>query len=154
VRLEYSTLRLSPLLLPAFSALAGVLLASLPAAASLDRIPNLDVEKSCRAAQDYGTTDPKETFRNCMLDEKEARQQLSQKWSKFKAKSRRSCIPSHPIPSYVEMLTCLEMDQDSLLPYQGGGAAPSGSLPSGYVHDSAQPRPVLSPGPRPAGSFR
>lgn len=149
-------MRLFALLLPAFSLLAGAVLVSAPAAASLDRVPVLDVEKSCRAAQNYGTTDPKETFRNCMLDEKEARQQLSQKWSKFKASSRRSCVPPHPIPSYVEMLTCLEMDQDSLLPYQGGGggAAPAGSLPSGYMHDSAPPRPALSPGPRPAGSFR
>ena len=139
--------------LPAFLPLAGLLLAAFPAAASLNQVPVLDVEKSCRAAQDYGTTDPKETFRNCMLDEKEARQQLNQKWSKFKLSSRRGCIPPHPIPSYVEMLTCLEMDQDSLLPYQGGAAVPGGGGATSYTHDSAPPRPALSPGPRPAGSF-
>ncbi len=131
----------------------GLVFASHPATATVNRVPVLNVEKSCRAAQDYGTTDPKETFRNCMLDEKEARAQLSQKWAKFKPSSRRACVPPNPIPSYVEMLTCLEMDQDALLPYQGaGGAAPSGG-PGGFVHDSAPPRPEMSPGPRPAGSF-
>ena len=148
---EYPALRFPGFLLPAVLLFGGTLV-SLPAAASLDRIPVLDVEKTCRAAQDYGTTDPKETFRNCMLDEKEARQQLTQKWSKFKLSSRRGCIPPHPIPSYVEMLTCLEMDQDSLLPYQGG-AVPTGAAPSSYMHDSPSPRPAPSLGPRPAGSF-
>ena len=96
--------------------------------------------------------DPKETYRNCMLDEKEARTQLGQKWSKFKATSRRGCIPPHPIPSYVEMLTCLEMDQNTLAPYQGGGAA-IGATSSYYSTIRPRARPELSPGPRPAGSF-
>ncbi|MDR3408040.1 MAG: hypothetical protein P4L68_06040 [Methylovirgula sp.] len=119
--------------------------------ASLNQVPVLDIERTCRAAQDYGMNDPKETFRNCMLDETEARTQLGQKWSKFKAESRRGCIPPHPIPSYVEMLTCLEMDQNTLVPYQGGGAAIG--APSSYSHDSAPARPAPSIGPRPAGSF-
>ncbi len=121
------------------------------AAYAVNQVPVLDIERTCRAAQDYGMNDPKETYRNCMLDEKEARTQLGQKWSKFKATSRRGCVPPHPIPSYVEMLTCLEMDQNTLVPYQGGGGAVG--APSSYTHDSAQPRPAMSPGPRPAGSF-
>jgi hypothetical protein len=143
-------LRFRILLLPTFLLSAGAGLTSYPASASLDRIPALDMDRTCRAAQNYGTTDPKETYRNCILDEKEARTQLGQKWSKFKASSRRSCIPPHPIPSYVEMLTCLEMYQDTLAPYQGGTAA---GATTGYTHDSPSPRPELSPGPRPAGSF-
>jgi hypothetical protein len=128
-------------------------LASAPVSAALDHVPVLDVQKSCRAAQSYGLADSKATFHSCMLDEQEARTQLGQKWSKFKHSSRRACVPSHPIPSYVEMLTCLEMYQDALLPYQGGGAASAGGAPGGYVHDSPSPRPAMSPGPRPAGSF-
>ncbi len=143
-------MRFRILLLPAFLLSASAGLISHPASASLDRVPVLNTERTCRAAQDYGTTDPKETYRNCMLDEKEARTQLNQKWSKFKAASRQSCIPPRPIPSYVEMLTCLEMNQDSLVPYKGGAAAGGAS---GYTHDSPSPRPALSPGPRPAGSF-
>jgi hypothetical protein len=119
--------------------------------ASLAQVPVLDIEATCRAAKNYGMNDPKETYRNCLLDEKEARTQLGQKWSKFKLASRAGCIPPHPIQSYVEMLTCLEMDQNTLVPYQGGGAAVG--APSSYSHDSAQPRPAPSAGPRPASSF-
>ncbi len=114
--------------------------------AQADQVPVLDVQKSCRQAQDYGVSDAQRTFRNCMLDEKEAKQQLVQKWSQFKLSDRRSCIPDAPAPSYVEMLTCLEMNQKTLLPYSEGGAAP---LPYGTVpHDSPLARPPLSPGPR------
>jgi hypothetical protein len=125
----------------------------LPVSAALDHVPVLDVAKSCHAAEDYGLNDSKDTYRNCMLDENEARTQLGQKWSKFKLSSRRACVAVHPIPSYVEMLTCLEMYQDALLPDRGAGAAATGSGTSSYTHDSAPPRPPMSPGPRPAGSF-
>jgi hypothetical protein len=109
-------------------------------------VPSLDVARSCRDAQDFGMSDAKQTFQNCMLDEREAKQQLQQKWSQFKPAARRSCIPDTPSPSYVEMLACLEMDQQTLMPYsQGGGeAAPA----YGYPHDSPSPRPAPSPGPR------
>jgi hypothetical protein len=112
-----------------------------------DQVPNLDVEKSCHEAQDYGMSDAQQTFKNCMLDEKEAKDQLVQKWSHFKPADRRSCIPDAPARSYVEMLTCLEMNEETLMPYSaggGGGAPPSYAIP----HDSPLPRPPLSPGPR------
>jgi len=132
-------------------ALQPLLLVSLlafVAAARADQVPNLDVEKSCREAKDFGaTTDPQQTYKNCMLDEKEAKDQLVQKWSQFKPADRRSCGPAAPSPSYVEMLTCLEMNQESLIPYSegGGAAAPAYGRPHG---GSPSPRPPLSPGPR------
>jgi hypothetical protein len=114
--------------------------------ACADHVPNLNVANSCRDARDFGVSDAQQTFKNCMLDEQEAKQQLEQKWSQFKPASRRSCIPDAPSPSYVEMLTCLEMNQQTLMPYsEGGAAAPSyGAFP----HDSPSPRPAPSPGPR------
>ncbi len=116
-----------------------------PAAqASADRVPDVNVEKSCRDAQNFGTTDPQQTYKSCMLDENEAKSQLSKKWSEFKEANRRSCVPVAPSPSYVEMLTCLEMNQESLLPYTEGGGAASPTIP----HDSPLPRPAPSPGPR------
>ncbi len=122
------------------------LLAPAPVARA-DHVPNLDVEKSCRDARDFGVSDAQQTFKNCMLDEKEAKDQLIQKWSQFKPADRRSCIPDAPAPSYVEMLTCLEMNQETLMPYsEGGGASPP---PYGTVpHDSPLARPPASPGPR------
>jgi hypothetical protein len=121
------------------------LLAPAPLARA-DQVPHLDVEKSCREAQDYGVSDAQQTFRNCMLDEKEAKDQLVQKWSQFKPVDRRSCIPDAPARSYVEMLTCLEMNEETLMPYSEGGGA---SAPAyGIPHDSPLPRPPASPGPR------
>lgn len=119
---------------------------ALAAAAQAEPVPNLDVERSCRAAQDYGATgDREQTFKSCMLDEKEAKDQLTKKWSQFKAADRRACAPARPSPSYVEMLTCLEMNQESLIPYsEGAGAA----APASGAHDSPSPRPAMSPGPR------
>ncbi|HLH12509.1 MAG TPA: hypothetical protein VKV77_11615 [Methylovirgula sp.] len=118
------------------------------APAHADQVPDLDVAKSCRQAQNYGATDdPQQTFKNCMLDEKEAKDQLVKKWSGFKASDRRSCAPQLPSQSYVEMLTCLEMYQQNLMPYS---AAPGGAAPPSYnvPHGSPPPRPAPSAGPR------
>ncbi len=115
--------------------------------AKADPVPKLDVAKSCRDARDFGMSDAQQTFKNCMLDEQEAKGQLVQKWSQFKAAARRSCVPDAPAPSYVEMLTCLEMNQQTLMPYSGGGG-PGAPAPGTYRHDSPSPRPALSPGPR------
>ena len=114
--------------------------------ARADQVPNLNVEKSCREAKDFGVSDAQQTFKNCMLDEKEAKDQLVQKWPDFKPAYRRSCTPDAPSPSYVEMLTCLEMNQQTLMPYSEGGgtAAPAYGVP----HDSPIARPAPSPGPR------
>lgn len=125
------------------------ILVALLAPAGLARanpVPNLDVAKSCQDARDFGMNDARETFKNCMLDEQEAKQQLVQKWSQFKAAARRSCVPDAPSPSYVEMLTCLEMNQQTLMPYsETGGAPPAyGAAP----HDSPLPRPAPSSEPR------
>ncbi len=109
-------------------------------------VPNLDVAKSCRDARDFGMNDAQQTFKNCMLDEQEAKQQLVQKWSQFKPSARRSCIPDAPAPSYVEMLTCLEMNQQTLMPYSEGGGGPPAS--GAFPHDSPSPRPAPSPEPR------
>jgi hypothetical protein len=118
-----------------------------PAAlAEANPVPDLDVAKSCREARDFGMNDTRQTFKSCMLDEQEAKQQLVQKWSQFKPAARRSCVPDAPAPSYVEMLTCLEMNQQTLMPYsEGGGGPPAyGAAP----HDSPSPRPAPSPEPR------
>jgi hypothetical protein len=83
-----------------------------------DQMPNLNVERSCKEAQDSTGTDPGQTFKNCLADERDARKTLSQKWSSFKPQTRRNCIEAGavPNPSYVELLTCLEMFNQALMP--------------------------------------
>jgi hypothetical protein len=46
-------------------------------------------------------------------DENKARKQLASRWSKFSASSKAQCIPQESIggtPSYVSLLSCLQMD--------------------------------------------
>jgi len=81
-------------------------------------MPNLNVEKSCMEARDSTGADPDQTYKNCLADEIDARKTLAQKWSSFKPGTRRSCVEAGatPNPSYVELLTCLEMFNGTLMP--------------------------------------
>ena len=83
-----------------------------------DQMPKLSVERSCREAQDSTGADPGQTYKNCLADENDARKALEQKWSTFKPATRRSCVEAgaNPNPSYVELLTCLEMFNGKLMP--------------------------------------
>ena len=54
-----------------------------------------------------------QSLKNCVNDENRARQQLVSQWSKFSASSRSQCLPLESIggtPSYVSLLTCLQMN--------------------------------------------
>jgi hypothetical protein len=83
-----------------------------------DRVPNLNVDRSCRDAQDSTGSDPGQTYKNCLADENDARKALVQKWTTFKPATRRNCVEAGaaPNPSYVELLTCLEMFNQKLMP--------------------------------------
>jgi hypothetical protein len=72
-----------------------------------DRVPQLNVRPSCRAA---GLADSSED--SCLRDEKQARTKLEPDGSGFAASERERCTTlSHRggSPSYVELLTCLEV---------------------------------------------
>jgi hypothetical protein len=80
-----------------------------------DRIPTFDISRSCRldlAATAGLTVD--QTSKTCIGDETRARQRLARHWSKYSASSKAQCIPQESIggtPSYVSLMTCLEMGQ-------------------------------------------
>ncbi len=121
-----------------------------PAHARAEKVPKLDVESSCRDAKIFGTTDPEQNYKNCMLDETQAKQQLEKHWSHYKPATKRDCreAGAHPSPSYVELLTCIEMTEQASAPPSGGsGGAGVGPVPGG-AYGSPSPRPSLSPGPR------
>jgi hypothetical protein len=130
------------------AALMSLLLLPVPSLASTERVPKLDVEGSCRDAKAYGLTDPEQTYKSCMLDETQAKQQLQEKWSHYKAATRRDCIAAgaNPSPSYVELLTCIEMTEEILKPPSGDGG-PVGPLHGGAL-GSPPAQPPLAPGPR------
>jgi hypothetical protein len=79
-----------------------------------DRVPVFDVSRSCKldvAATTGLSVD--QSLKNCIGDENRARRQLVSQWSKFSGSSRAQCIPLESIdgtPSYVSLLTCLQMN--------------------------------------------
>jgi hypothetical protein len=96
-------------------------------------------------------------FEVCMADEKRARDQLAQGWASFDAGTRTRCArmsTTGQASSYIELLTCLEMDQTAkkLPSHDGTGGmlftAPERPLserdevaePSQAPAPSAQPR--------------
>ena len=80
-----------------------------------DGVPNFDISRSCKldvAAATGLTVD--QSMKSCVNDEQKAKQQLAGQWSKFPAPGRASCISQESIggtPSYVSLLTCLQMGQ-------------------------------------------
>lgn len=93
-------------------------------------VPDFPVKLSCRAAQQFSSGVSKDKdYDSCMRDEARAKGELTQRWSSFKASDKRQCVEEGPDPSYVEMLTCLEMDTskmigDTRVPQIGGAVAP------------------------------
>src|ERR1700730_12528560 len=79
-----------------------------------DNVPKFDVARSCKL--DVGATaglSVDQPLKSCINDERRARRQLASQWSKFPAASRASCTANESVgpPSYVDLLTCLQMGQ-------------------------------------------
>jgi hypothetical protein len=75
-----------------------------------DSVPKFDVERTCRAAEVSGV--PGRDSTSCQRDEQDARSKLEQDWSQYGAAQRSECdslVTTGGAPSYVELLTCLEM---------------------------------------------
>ena len=98
------------------SALAAVVAATIDLVSPVnDRVPELDVAVSCRAATSAGLS-VSESYRSCMNDEQSAREQLARDWSTFAAADRSRCTTEASgdgLPSYVELLVCLQMARDA-----------------------------------------
>lgn len=80
-----------------------------------DGVPNFDISRNCKI--DVSATvglSVDQTIKSCINDERRARRQLGTSWSRFPASSRASCSSEESIggtPSYVGLLTCLQMGQ-------------------------------------------
>ena len=91
-----------PALLPMLLTAGFVVLAA-------DQVPDFDIEPTCRSATNAS---PGRTIEICRQDERDARARLEQDWSRYAAKHRASCVRLSTLdgnPSYVEVLTCLEI---------------------------------------------
>ena len=80
-----------------------------------DRVPKLNVEPSCKTAGVEGMALGR-TTQSCLNDENGARDQLVKDWSTFSASDKSHClsmVSTGGSPSYVELLSCLEMSRDA-----------------------------------------
>ena len=91
-------------------ALGGALLVA-------DGVPTLDIEAGCRAAAKMGDgLSLDESLRQCLSDERSARNELDKQWSQFPPALRQRCVATTETggdPSYVEVLVCLQMGVDA-----------------------------------------
>ena len=86
-------------------------LSSFPATAQ--EPPRFNVEATCKAAQPLSAQDTN-PYESCMRDETAAEQQLRDIWSSAAVNQRSMCGQEAQIggtPSYVDMLTCLQIAQ-------------------------------------------
>jgi hypothetical protein len=91
----------------------GALLMSGAAAQAADQPPQLNVETTCRVAAQGGTGRNQDA---CLSDGKTAQNTLAGKWKQFNATQQKRCtdlISMGGPPSYVELLTCLEMAEQA-----------------------------------------
>jgi hypothetical protein len=96
-------------------AIAALLLGLQVAIAVADGPPKLDVTISCKAAADYSIS-PGRDKDSCIGDEDTAKGTLVQNWSKYNAADKTQCIGTVTTggpPSYVELLSCLEIMRDA-----------------------------------------
>jgi hypothetical protein len=76
-----------------------------------DAVPKFDVEKICRPAAEASVS-PGRGSGDCQRDEKDALAKLEQDWPQYNTAQRAECVRFSALdhlPSYVELLTCLEM---------------------------------------------
>jgi hypothetical protein len=78
-----------------------------------DRPPNFNIGQTCRLdlTAAFGQ-DISQQYKSCVSDEQNARQQLQRQWPTFPPAMRTSCASQESIggtPSYVSLLTCLQM---------------------------------------------
>ena len=96
----------------AFVFSTALLATYLPAAAEV-RIPTLDVEKTCKSASALAVGQVASD--KCIEQENAAKTELQKSWSTFAAGDRERCSQLAHVggPSYIELLTCVQMARDA-----------------------------------------
>jgi hypothetical protein len=85
---------------------------------ALAGVPELAVERTCRAAQErQGNELP--TYEACMRDEAAARARLAAgSWEKAKPSTRETCAGNEKVgnlASYIDLLTCVELFEGTVI---------------------------------------
>jgi len=81
------------------------------------QVPTINIQETCRAAAGVminlmGGSTSQNDVEICLESENKARQQMIKDWSTFQASDRAGCIDTRVyLPSYIEWLTCFEMNK-------------------------------------------
>src|SRR5262245_20291996 len=86
------------------------------ASAASASVPTVDIATTCRTSEKAITSifgpGNMATFDSCLKQENDARAEIVKNWRSYPAGGRQRCINTTGyMPSYVEWLTCLEMEQ-------------------------------------------
>lgn len=111
-------------------ALLPIMLARTHLVLAANQLPQFDIDPSCRAAA-TATTGVHRNEEVCKQDERSARGKLEQEWAQFAPEQRKRCMTLSRLggfPSYVELLTCLEMAKSAGSPI-GDDRPAGGSKP-------------------------
>jgi hypothetical protein len=84
------------------------------AGAAQSQVPKLDLTATCRAMDDKDFSIKIDTAR-CLKTEDEARAKLAADWATYTVADRNLCTQTARlggIESYVQLLTCIELQQD------------------------------------------
>jgi len=78
--------------------------------------PHVDIQKTCRASGSAvfsKTGDAASDLKICMSVEQAAREQMIKHWATYPVRDKSFCAqPAQYMPSYIEWLTCFEMERD------------------------------------------
>jgi hypothetical protein len=95
-------------------AFGAILLNSHLLIAVADRVPNINLKETCRNAATVSGTLTQRDINICMEDEQGAHDEIARGWAQFSGTARAQCVHASTdyLPSYIEVLTCLEMARD------------------------------------------
>ena len=96
-----------------YAALAATMVTA--SIAAPDGPPKLKLGQSCEAAARAAITAGRDK-EACMADERTAQDQITKTWSEYAAADKTDCVGMNRTggpPSYVELLTCLEIMRDA-----------------------------------------
>jgi hypothetical protein len=94
-------------------ALSVAIVLGAASAAHAGGVPSINIERMCRASEVAPFADNTRTIDTCVGDEQAAHNQLVKDWAMFAAADKVHCVlPAEYLPSYVEWLTCLEMEME------------------------------------------
>jgi hypothetical protein len=95
--------------------LLPIILAASHLVLAADKVPELNSEPSCRAATNAEISiSANRDEKACLRDESNAHDKLQAQWGQYTAQQRSTCLSMSSTggyPSYVEVLTCLEMSK-------------------------------------------